>query len=104
MSDLHGDIAVWFDEAYNYNVTRSSSSAWKERKVGGKRYEARSRGRSSPDTQRPDDRADYCLDCSFLPQWKHWVLVFNLEWNGRTVVRARPDEHSQRTGPPSNAD
>ena len=30
----------------------------------------------------PDDRADYCLDCSFLPQWKHRVLVFTLEWSG----------------------
>ena len=26
--------------------------------------------------KRPDDRADYCLDCSFLPQWKHQVLDF----------------------------
>ena len=40
----------------------------KKRKVGRKRYEARSRGRSSPDTlalslrTRPYDRADYCLD------------------------------------------
>ena len=33
-------------------------------------------------TKRPDDRADYCLDCSFLPQWKHQVLVFTLEWSG----------------------
>ena len=32
--------------------------------------------------KRPDDRADYCLDCSFLPQWKHQVLVFTLEWSG----------------------
>ena len=32
--------------------------------------------------KRPDDRADYCLDCSFLPQWKHLVLVFTLEWSG----------------------
>ena len=24
----------------------------------------------------PDDRADYCLDCSFLPWCKHQVLVF----------------------------
>ena len=31
--------------------------------------------------KRPDDRAAYCLDCSFLPQWKHRVLVFTLEWN-----------------------
>ena len=26
-----------------------------------------------------DDKADYCLGCSFLPQCKHWVLVFTLE-------------------------
>ena len=32
--------------------------------------------------KRPDDRADYCLDCSFLPQCKHRVLVFTLEWSG----------------------
>ena len=32
--------------------------------------------------KRPDDRGDYCLQCSFLPQWKHWVLVVTLEWSG----------------------
>ena len=31
---------------------------------------------------RPDDRADYYLYCSFLPQCKHRVLVFTLEWSG----------------------
>ena len=31
--------------------------------------------------KRPDDRADYCLDCSFLPQWNR-VLDFTLEWSG----------------------
>ena len=36
--------------------------------------------------KRPDDRADYCLDCSFLPQWKHRLLVFTLEWNGARLV------------------
>ena len=30
----------------------------------------------------PDDRADYCLNYSFLPQCKHQVLVFTLEWSG----------------------
>ena len=62
--------------------------------------------------KRPDDRADYCLDWCFLPQCKHQVLVFTrMEWGapygrtyGRTVVRDRPNEHFQRTGPPSNAD
>ena len=29
----------------------------------------------------PDDRADYCLDSTFLPQWKHEVFVFTVEWN-----------------------
>ena len=29
-----------------------------------------------------DDRADYYLDGSFLPQWKHRVLVFTHEWSG----------------------
>ena len=58
--------------------------------------------------KRQDDTADYYLDCSFLPQWKQQVLVFTLEWSGarpgRTVVKARPNEHYQRTRPPSNAD
>ena len=36
--------------------------------------------------KRPDDRADYCLDCSFLPQWKHRVFVFTLEWSGARLV------------------
>ena len=31
--------------------------------------------------KRPDDRADYCLDCSFLHQCKHQVLVFTPEWS-----------------------
>ena len=55
----------------------------------------------------PEDRSDYCQDCSFLPRCKHQVLVCTLEWGapqGRTVVRARPNEHYQRTGPLSNAD
>ena len=34
-----------------------------------------------------DDRADYCLDCSFLPQWKHRVLVSTLEWSGARTLR-----------------
>ena len=32
--------------------------------------------------KRPNDRADFCLDCSFLPKWKHRVLVFTLDWSG----------------------
>ena len=36
--------------------------------------------------KRPDDKADYCLDCSFLPQWKHRVLVFTFEWSGARPV------------------
>ena len=32
--------------------------------------------------KRTDDRADYCLDCSFLPQCKHLVLVFTLQSSG----------------------
>ena len=36
--------------------------------------------------KRLDDRADYCLDYSFLPQWKHHVLVFTLEWSGARPV------------------
>ena len=38
--------------------------------------------------KRPDDTADYCLDCSFLPQCKHRVLVFTLEW--RRQIRQAP--------------
>ena len=34
--------------------------------------------------KRPNDRADYCMDCSSLPQWKHRVLAFTLEWRDRT--------------------
>ena len=36
--------------------------------------------------ERPDVKADYCLDCSFLPRWKHRVLVFTLEWSGARPV------------------
>ena len=32
--------------------------------------------------ERQDDRADYCLDCSFVPYCKHRVLVFTVEWTG----------------------
>ena len=39
-------------------------------------------GRFEP-AKRPDDRADYCLDYSSLPQCKHRVLIFTLEWSGR---------------------
>ena len=31
-------------------------------------------------------RADYCLECSYLPQWKQGVLVFTLEWRGARPV------------------
>ena len=36
--------------------------------------------------KRPDERADYCLDCSFLPQCKDRVLVFTLEWSGARLL------------------
>ena len=36
--------------------------------------------------KRPDDAADYCLDYSSLPRWKHQILVFTLEWS-----KARPN-------------
>ena len=32
--------------------------------------------------KRPHDRAVYYLDCSFLPQCKHQVLFFTVEWTG----------------------
>ena len=31
--------------------------------------------------KRSDDKADYCLGCSFLAQCKHQVLVVTLEGN-----------------------
>ena len=45
--------------------------------------------------KRSDDRADYCLDCSFLSLCKHRVSVFTVEWTrARPVVMvARSDEH-----------
>ena len=59
-------------------------------------------------TKWPDDRTDYCLYCSFLPQWKHQVLVFTLEWSGARplfALWANSDEGSaQSTLPFSNAD
>ena len=57
-------------------------------KVGGKRYEARSHDARLPTpwlfepAKRPNDRVDYCLDCSFLPLCKHQVVVCTLEWSG----------------------
>ena len=36
--------------------------------------------------ERPDDKTDYCLDCSFFPQCEYQVLVFILEWNGAHPV------------------
>ena len=62
----------------------TSQSQMKKRKVRGTSYEALAAGALFPKpwlfepAKRPDDRADY-LDCSFLPQWKHRVLVFTLE-------------------------
>ena len=39
--------------------------------------------------KRPDDRANYCLGCSFLPQCKQRVFVFTVEWSG---VRAMGEQ------------
>ena len=52
-----------------------------KRKLGANAMKRVAAGAHLP-AKRPDDRADYCLDCSFLPQWKHRVLVFTLEWSG----------------------
>ena len=55
--------------------------------------------------KRTDDRADYCLECRLLPSANTRYTFSHLSEVGRgTVVRARPNEHFQRTGPPSNAD
>ena len=35
--------------------------------------------------KRPDDRAVYCVNCSFLSQCKHQVLVFTFEWSVKTM-------------------
>ena len=67
---------------------RTDPSPTKGKNVGGKRYEACSRGFYLPTprlfelAKRSDDRAGYCLGCSFLPQRKHQVLFFTLEWSG----------------------
>ena len=37
--------------------------------------------RLSEPAKRPDDRTDYCLDCSVFPVLQHQVLVFTLEWS-----------------------
>ena len=48
--------------------------------------------RSSPDSltferaERPDDRVDYCLGCSFFPQSEHQSLVFTIERTGARSV------------------
>ena len=46
--------------------------------------------------KRPDDRADYCLGYSFLPQWKHRVLVFTLEWSGAHPMGEHSGEGSAK--------
>ena len=44
--------------------------------------------------KRPDDRTDYFLGCSFLPQCKHQVLVFTLEWSGARPIWANSGDSS----------
>ena len=82
-------------------------------KVGGTRYQAHSR--VSPDTlafwtcETPRQWSRLLLGLQFPPlvqapdtrfyTWVEWGAPY-----GRTVVRAQPNEHSQRAGPPSNAD
>ena len=45
--------------------------------------------------KRPDDRADYCLDCSFLLQCKYQVLVC-VEWKAQLSI---PRTLGQLAGP-----
>ena len=80
-------------------------------KVGGIRYKARSRGRSSPDTldfwacEREPTTAWTAV--SSPSRSTRYAFFTRVEWGaryGRTVVRARPNEHSQRIGPPSSVD
>ena len=53
----------------------------KKEKVGGIRYEARSRWRSFPTPRlfepgkRPDDRVDYCLDLIRPPQDRAFLVL-----------------------------
>ena len=63
----------------------------RKRKFGDRRYEARSRGHSSPDSlafelaKSPDDRADHCLVCSFLSSasTRYSFLQLSLDWDLR---------------------
>ena len=97
-----------------HNVLLSANCVKEKGKLGANAMKRVAAGALPPaawifePAKRSYDRADYCLDCSFLPQWKHRVLVFTLECSGARpmgeVVRARAKEHSQRTGPPSDAD
>ena len=58
--------------------------------------------------ERQDDKNDYCLGCSSPPVQATGTRFLLLSGLGRalkrTVVRARPNEHSHRTGSPSDAD
>ena len=76
-------------KAHKFLISDASTTGWeipaKERKKEGKlRANARKRVAAGAHpwlfepAERPDDRAEYCLDCSFLPQWNHRVLVFTL--------------------------
>ena len=60
---------------YRASVLAKSSNRIKREAAGAHRPHW-----PSEPAKRPDDRADSCLDCSFLPQCKHQVLVFTLEW------------------------
>ena len=55
--------------------------------------------------KRPNDTAEYCLDRS-ASIWYSFSQLSGLGGApyGRTLVRARPHEHSQRTEQPSNVD
>ena len=51
--------------------------------------------------ERPDDRTDYCLDCSFLPSASTRCSFLHLSGVKRALCAysggARPNEHSQAT-------
>ena len=93
-----------------------TSVIFQKGKLGGIRYEASSCGCSSPgssaalacETSRRWSQILPGLQFPPLVRTKNDRFYSWVDWGapfwGRTMVRSRPNEHSQRDGPPSNAD
>ena len=82
------DTALLLPVTWRYReiCEKFSKNCRKERKVVGIRERVAASARLPTPwifepVKGPDDIADYCLDCSFLSQWKHNVLVFTLTWS-----------------------